>query len=158
VRGFASGARAGMPPALSARSGLDVGKYARRTDVTLRSASDVNASFPSGYSPPYKPGTRVTEFTTTVDEVFVRAHGESNMARAWMMRREAIDGLSASEIRAKYALPELPSRLSYVYVPAGTRIRAGTVNPVFGGVGNATQYELLQRLPASAFGNTVGIK
>lgn len=39
-------------------------------------------------------------------------------------------------------------------MPAGTRIRTGTVNPVFEGVGNATQYELLQRLPASAFTNT----
>lgn len=46
--------------------------------------------------------------------------------------------------------------ISEVYVPTGTRIRTGTVNPVFDGVGNAIQYELLQRLPTSAFRNTVG--
>jgi filamentous hemagglutinin len=106
-------------------------------------------------SPPYKPGTRVTEFTNTADDIYVRVHGESNMARSWMMKREVIEGLTPAQIQSKYALPELPTYMSEVHVPVGTRIRTGTVNPVFGGVGNATQYELLQRLPTSAFKNTV---
>lgn len=130
-------------------------KYARRTDITYRSANEVNATFPEGWSPPYKPGTRVTEFTNTVDDVYVRVHGETNMARSWMMKREAIAGLTPPQIKSKFALPELPTYMSEVSVPAGTRIRTGVVNPVFGGLGNATQYELLQRLPTSAFTNTV---
>jgi filamentous hemagglutinin len=70
------------------------------------------------------------------------------------MKSEAIKGLTAAEIKSKFALPELPTLISEVSVPAGTRIRTGVVNPVFGGAGNATQYELLQRLPTSAFKNT----
>ena len=77
------------------------------------------------------------------------------MVRSWMMKQEAIDGLTAGQIQSKYALPELPTYMSEIRVPAGTRIRTGIVNPVFGGIGNATQYELLQRLPGSAFSNTV---
>lgn len=131
------------------------GKAAKRADITYRLASEVNSTFPEGWSPPYKPGTRVTEFTNTVNDVYVRVHGETNMARSWMMKPEAIEGLTPAQIKSKFALPELPTFMSEVSVPAGTRIRTGIVNPVFGGVGNATQYELLQRLPTSAFNNTI---
>ncbi|GAB0063753.1 hypothetical protein IBA8401_47850 [Pseudomonas syringae] len=79
------------------------------------------------------------------------------MARSWMMRAEAIKGLTPAQIKSKFALPELPTFVSEVSVPAGTRIRTGTVNPVFGGIGNSTQYELLQRLPVSAFTKTTRI-
>ncbi|MFW3165846.1 DUF6861 domain-containing protein [Pseudomonas syringae pv. syringae] len=132
-------------------------KYSERADVVYRSADEVNATFPEGWSAPYKPGTRVTEFTSTVDDVYVRVHGETNMARSWMMRAEAIKGLTPAQIKSKFALPELPTFVSEVSVPAGTRIRTGTVNPVFGGIGNSTQYELLQRLPVSAFTKTTRI-
>ncbi|MDR1076907.1 MAG: hemagglutinin repeat-containing protein [Xanthomonadaceae bacterium] len=133
------------------------GKYARRTDVDYRLASEVNAAYPEGWTPPYKSGTRVTEYTTVIDDVYVRVHGENNMARSWMMRREAIEGLTAEQIQMKYSLPELPLFMSEVHVPAGTRVRTGIVNPAFNGIGNAIQYELLQRLPESAFKNTVRI-
>jgi len=65
------------------------------------------------------------------------------------------DGLTPQQIKSKYALPEVPTYMSEVHVPSDTRIRTGKVNPVFGGNGNATQYELLQRLPESAFKNTI---
>lgn len=133
---------------------IEPGKYAKRADIQFRSADEVNSTFPDGWSPPYKPGTRVTEFTTTVDDTYVRVHGDTNMARSWMMKSEAIHGLTPAEIKSKFALPELPTFMSEVFVPAGTRVRTGVVNPVFGGMGNATQYELLQRLPTSAFKNT----
>jgi len=74
-----------------------------------------------------------------------------------MMRKEAIEGLSPQQIQAKYALPEPPSFVSEVHVPAGTRVRTGTANPGFGGSGNATQYELLQRLTESSFKNTTAL-
>ncbi|WP_421235496.1 DUF637 domain-containing protein [Aeromonas enteropelogenes] len=136
---------------------ISVGKYAKRIDVAYSSAESVNSTFPAGWQPPYKPGTRVTEFKSTVDEVYVRVHGEHNKARSWMMKKEALEGLTPEQIKSKYALPELPTYMSEVHVPAGTKVRAGTVNPLpaFNGVGNATQYELLQRLPESAFTNTV---
>lgn len=135
------------------------GKYLRRKNVVYRSADEVNSSFPDGWEPPYKPGTRVTEFETTEDEIFVRVHGDGNKARSWMMRKEAIEGMSPAEIKSKYALPELPEFMSEVHVPRGSKIRTGTVNPLpnFDGVGGSTQYELLQRLPESSFKNTVSI-
>jgi len=133
------------------------GKYFRRTDSAYSTANDVNATFPADWQPPYKPGTRVTEFETTVDDVYVRVHGANNKARSWMMKREALRGLTPEQIKSKYALPELPSHMSEVHVPAGTKVRTGTVNPLpeFNGIGDSTQYELLQRLPESVFQNTV---
>ena len=54
-------------------------------------------------------------------------------------------------------LTQLSNRISIlydVYAPAGTKIRVGTVAPQLGwGSGGATQYELLQKLPNSAFKN-----
>lgn len=134
------------------------GKYAHRTDTSHQAAEDVNSTFPSEWEPPYKPGTQVTEFTTSADDVYVRVHGETNKARSWMMKPEAMEGLTPQQIQSKYALRENPSFMSEVHVPAGTRVRTGKVNPVFGGAGNATQYELLQRLPESVFKNTVELK
>ncbi|MCF6249987.1 MAG: hypothetical protein L3J75_01780 [Methylococcaceae bacterium] len=134
------------------------GKYSRRTNISYRDADDVNATFPSEWEPPYTPGTRVTEFTTTVDDVYVRVHGETNKARSWMMKREGVDGLTPQQIKSKYALPEIPTYASEVHVPSGTRVRTGKVNPVFDENGNATQYELLQRLPESVFKNTVRLE
>lgn len=133
------------------------GKYTIRGEIKYRSASEVNATFPAGWEPPYKPGTRVVEFATLEDDVYVRVHGELNMARSWMMKKEAVAGLTAREIQSKYGLPALPIYITEVHVPAGTHVRTGIVNPVFGGVGNATQYELLDRLPLSSFKNTTRI-
>ena len=118
-----------------------------------RTADEVNDTYPAGYQPPYKPGTQVQEFRTQTDQVFARVHGAGNQARSWMMRPEDIQGLTAEQIKSKFALPELPSLVSDVHVPAGTTVRTGIVNPIFGGTGNATQFELLNRLPSSAFQN-----
>ena len=134
----------------------NLGKYNKRTDVVNRSADEINATFPADWQPPYKPGTKVTEYVAATDDVFVRVHGKDNKARSWMMKREAVQGLSPEQIKSKYALPELPSYISDVHVPAGTKIRTGTVNPLpeFSGVGNSIQYELLERLPETSFKNT----
>ena len=71
-----------------------------------------------------------------------------------MMRADEIKGLSPAQIRDKFALPDLPTHISDVHVPAGTRIRVGTVGAQNGwGAGGGTQYELLQRLSEDAFRN-----
>lgn len=81
-------------------------------------------------------------------------HGEGNQARSWMMRPHEIEGLTPLQIKDKFALPELPSFVSDVHVPAGVGVRLGTVAPQTNwGSGGAIQYELLQRLPSSAFQN-----
>jgi hypothetical protein len=119
------------------------------------SAAEANASHvAAGRRPPYAAGSRARDIVLDRPREFVRVHGEGNQARSWLMRREEIEGLTAVQIRDRFALPELPSYVSDVHVPAGTRLRVGTVGkqPGWGG-GGATQYELLERLPPSAFTN-----
>ena len=133
----------------------------RSSDVIFRTGKEANATFPTDWSPPYKPNSKVTEFTTTKTETFVRVHGEGNKARSWLMNESGIRGLSAEQIRAKYSLPDTPIYVSKVIVPKGTRMRSGRVNPLseFGGVNsNAKQFELLQKLPGENFTDTKRIK
>lgn len=123
-------------------------KYENRTNVIHRTADDVNANdFDNGYNPPYQSGTRVTEYTTKEEDVFVRVHNQGNPNRPWMMRAEAIEGLTAEQIQRKYSLPSKPTFISEVHVPAGTRIRTGKVESNFeqqgGGGEGATQYQML---------------
>ena len=126
-----------------------------------RSAEDANKKFPSDYHPPYKPGTQVTQFETLAGESFVRVHGPNNKARAWMMKKHAIDGLSPKEIQRKFQLPELPTFVSDVNVPKGTKMQYGAVNPGLKGAPPANpvgrpprQYQALERLPEDSFTNT----
>jgi len=126
----------------------------KRANVIYRPADEVNATFPPGWKPPYQPGTRVTEYTTTGSDTFVRVHGSGNPGGAWMMRREAIHGLTPQQIASKYSLPHVPTMISDVSVPSGTRIRMGKVGTNFGGSEGSTQYQLLQQIPESNFTNT----
>jgi hypothetical protein len=130
-----------------------VGKYSNRANVSYRTADEVNKSF-DGYYPPYAAGTRVTEYDTIRPDQFVRVHGENNAARSWMMKYEAIEGLTPQEIAKKYSLPEIPTKISDVFVPDGTRMRTGIVAENFGGNTGAIQYQWLGRVPESAIRNT----
>ncbi len=70
------------------------------------------------------------------------------------MRPQDIEGLSPSQIKDKFALPDTPKYISDVSIPRGTQIRVGIVGeqPSWGN-GGGTQYELLGRLPREAFSN-----
>jgi len=119
------------------------------------SADEANAPhLAKGNLPPYAEGTRARDIVLEQERVFARVHGEGNQARSWMMRQQEIEGLTPLQIQDKFALPELPNFVSDVHVPPGTNIRVGTVGaqPDWGS-GGAIQYELLQRLPSSAFQN-----
>lgn len=72
-----------------------------------------------------------------------------------MMRKEDIEGLTAQQIKDKFALPELPKYVSDVHVPKGTRMVVGTVAEQKGwGRGGAIEYETKDVfLPKSAFRN-----
>lgn len=124
-----------------------------RAQVIYRSADEVNAVFPSGWKPPYKSGTQVKEYTTTVDDQFVRVHNSENQEGAWIMRKESIQDMTPEQIAKKYSLPTIPTLISDVKIPAGTRIRMGKAAANFGGNEGATQYQLLQRLSTDAFTN-----
>lgn len=113
---------------------------------TKRSADEVNASYPEGYEPPYKPGSEVTEFVADGDVEFVRVYGENSPRGGWVMKESDIAGLSPAEIQDKFALPATPSHVIDVRPPPGTPMRTGTVNPLFGGAGGAQQFEFLERV------------
>jgi RHS repeat-associated protein len=128
----------------------------RSTDIVMSTGADANATM-SGHNPPYKPNAKVTEFTTTREEIFVRVHGADNKGGSWVMHESAIRGMTPEQIKAKYSLPSTPTHVSTVVVPAGTRMRSGKVNPLveFGGIDmNAKQFQLLQRIPDENFKNT----
>jgi hypothetical protein len=119
-----------------------------------RQAEAKPATDPAAKRLPYENGSRAREIVLEKETLFVRVHGEGNQARSWMMRPEAIKGLTPQQIKDKFALPELPKYVSDVHVPAGTRLRAGTAGKQESwGEGGGTQYELKEKLPDSAFRN-----
>ena len=100
------------------------------------------------YKPPYKPGTIVKELELTQTTTFVRVYDKSptgsGMYGSWMMRAEDIQGLTPMEIQDKFALPNIPKYICDVELSAGTRIRAGEVNPIDEwGSGGGIQYDLI---------------
>lgn len=82
-------------------------------------------------------------FETIAAESFVRVHGHSNQARNWVMKATDIEGLTGPQISIKFNIPEVPTMLSKVEIPAGTKIRSGTVGPnTFGNSKGAVQFEI----------------
>jgi hypothetical protein len=61
---------------------------------------------------------------------------------SWVML-EADRVLSSKPIADNFA-SQFPTGITSITPPAGTTIRVGEVNPNFGGVGGATQFELLK--------------
>jgi RHS repeat-associated protein len=126
----------------------------------VRSAEEVNEAFKKDdLSSPYKPGTKIREYTTEKEEAFVRVHGgKSSKEGRWIMKKEAIQDLSPEQIKNKYSLPNKPTSISDVEVPLGSRIRTGKVNSNFGGGSGAKQYELLDKIPDENFKNSRPLK
>ncbi|QMV42441.1 RHS repeat-associated core domain-containing protein [Cohnella cholangitidis] len=111
-------------------------------------AEDVNKWWKEemGYSkPPYKPGTLAQEIELTEKSTFVRVYdGEnSGMYGGWFMKADDIKGLTPSQIQDKFALPTTPKFVADVELDAGTRIRTGTANPLFGFEGGGQQFDLM---------------
>ncbi|MFC6335078.1 hypothetical protein ACFP56_20800, partial [Paenibacillus septentrionalis] len=116
--------------------------------ISETSAEDVNKWWKEemAYSePPYKPGTLVQEIELTEKSTFVRVYdGEnSGIYGGWFMKADDIRGLTPSQIQVKFALPTTPKFIVDVELDAGTRIRAGTANPLFGLQGGGQQFDLM---------------
>ncbi len=118
------------------------------------SSDKANAPYvKKGDNPPYG-GTRAQEIILKQDTVFVRVHGPINQRGVWLMRKKDVEGLTALQIKDKFALPRIPTHISEVNVPAGTKLTVGKVAPQKDwGKGGSTQYELEYTLPASAYKN-----
>lgn len=94
-------------------------------------------------NPPYLPDTPVVKIKLSQDTKFVRVYSDLNSPNgSWVMRASDIEGLTASQIRAKYALPAEPTHICDAIIPAGTEIYIGIVNPNYSMPGLGVQYDL----------------
>jgi hypothetical protein len=95
--------------------------------------------------PPYKPGTIVKEIELTDKSTFVRVFDGVNSGQTggWIMKAEDILGLSPKQIQAKFALPHTPTQVTDVVLEAGTKLRTGIVDPLFGQPGGGIQFDLM---------------
>ena len=74
---------------------------------------------------------------------FVRVYIEDDfMAREWMMNADDIVGLTAQQIKDKYSLLEIPTKICDVNVPLGTNIQVSSVNGILGNSGGGIQFRL----------------
>jgi hypothetical protein len=67
----------------------------------------------------------------------------SNQAGGWVMKAEDIAGLTPQQIQNKFALPTTPTHVTDVVLDAGTQLRTGTANSLFGFEGGGTQFDLM---------------
>lgn len=69
--------------------------------------------------------------------------------------------MTPEEIQQYLALPNIPTQISDVIVPAGTNMQVGKVaaQPGFGAPNvGGDQYQLLQQIPSSSFGEPAPFK
>ena len=118
-------------------------------------ADEANAPFIArGWNAPYDASSPVTTFTTTSDVQFVRVSTTANPVGAFLANASDIAGMNPGEIQQYLALPNVPTQISDVTVPAGTNMQVGTVaaQPSFGAPNiGGNQYQLLQQIPNSSF-------
>ncbi|MBV09288.1 MAG: hypothetical protein CMN21_08735, partial [Rubinisphaera sp.] len=107
---------------------LKISPTRARKSVVTKTAEEINSLHPPHYHAPYKPGTKVLEFETGREEIFLRFHGEDNQVSRWVCKFNAVKGLTADEIWAKYQIPDEVTHMSIVKVPEGTKMRSGTVH------------------------------
>jgi len=127
--------------------------------TSVQSADEINAEILGrnpNFSAPYAPDTRLISVQTAQPETFVRVYvqeaNKSELAGSWMMRPEDIAGLTPEQIASKYALPQVPTHVADVRVPAGNTLRVSVANDVQikqglggNGGGGGVQCEVISR-------------
>ncbi|MDD3205239.1 MAG: hypothetical protein PHS74_05830 [Lachnospiraceae bacterium] len=89
---------------------------------------------------------KVVELTqNTKPGEFVRVYDNVNSGQAgsWIMKGEDIAGLTPQQIQNKFALPTTPTHVTDVTLEAGTQLRIGTANGLFGYEGGGTQFDMM---------------
>ena len=103
----------------------------------LRTADAANAAAKaSGFGPPFVPGSSIVELTSDQGVKFVRVYVDlperSSQVGSWIMRAEDVAGLTPQQIASKYALPQVPTRITDVQLPPGVKLEAsvaGAISP-----------------------------
>ncbi len=99
-----------------------------------------------GYSdPPYKPNQKAQIIELTKDTKFVRTYDGKNsgMYGSWVMKYDDIKGLTPEQIADKFALPQVPKYMCDCTLPAGTQLRTGECNPLYGWKGGGQQFDMM---------------
>lgn len=81
--------------------------------------------------------------------------------KAFLVRPDDIAGMTPEQIQQYLALPKVPMQISDVTVSAGTRMQSGRVaaQPAFGVPSKGgVQYQLVDQIPSSSFGNPRPLK
>jgi uncharacterized protein with beta-barrel porin domain len=103
-----------------------------------------------GGTPPFDSGTSVTLIRLTQTQQYVRFYNPtdpanpSNAVGSWVMRASEVRGLTAAQIRDKFALPALPTNIVQVVIPSGYAVYTGIAAPIAGwGSGGGLQNRLM---------------
>ncbi|NTW69747.1 MAG: autotransporter outer membrane beta-barrel domain-containing protein, partial [Chlorobiaceae bacterium] len=97
----------------------------------------LNASYGAGRGP-WALSTSVTSITTTTPQFFIRFYNPSAPSNpsgqegSWVMRTSAVRGLSAQEIRNRFALPNTPSMMTLGLSVTGESFYTGIAAPIEG--------------------------
>jgi hypothetical protein len=138
---------------------IDAGKMAKKVaakkaanaikfrKIVSQAADEVNDSLKAlGYThAPYKPGTIVDTIELTEKSKLVRVYDgvNSQQSGGWIMRAEDIAGLTPRQIQNKFALPTIPKYVTDVILEAGSKLRTGVANGLFGFAGGGIQFDLM---------------
>jgi hypothetical protein len=98
--------------------------------IAVHDAETVNNALKAihpGYQDTFQMRTKVVEFVTGKESDFVRVHLEGGERGRWLMKKEALRGLTPQQIQLKYYLPGLPTHVTEVHVPANTQMYRGAV-------------------------------
>ena len=119
--------------------------YANKTVKTAKEINEWWGNF--DYRPPYNPLTEVWEFDLTRTGHFVRVYEEQGKsAGGWLMKAEDVTGLTAEQIKNKYALSFKPNYICDVEIPNGSTLRCGITNPLENwGDGGGVQFDLMRK-------------
>lgn len=79
------------------------------------------------YKPPYETGTQVLFFKTLEPTQWVRVHTDRNPIGRWIMLKKDIVGLTPQQIQIRYALPTIPTTVSYIEFPPLSFLSMGKV-------------------------------
>ena len=107
---------------------------------------------------PYKEGTPVLvgKVSNCSSDVYVRVYTEGTTTQngRWFMRYSDIQGLTAEEIRGKFALGDrAPTHYSFVTVPEGKTVFVGVVNEST--IEGTIQFEILERAEIGWYGEII---
>jgi RHS repeat-associated protein len=148
---------------IAALSGVTFGKAVTDHPVprpyvntSLRFITAEQANAESGYSlAPYKKGTNVSRFKSSVLGKYVRVFSsknpKANAIGRWVMKRSEIENLSPAEIKDKFALEFEPDQIVEVEVPVGEEMEASFAGENSWGKGGGIQYRILGKMLEGMF-------